>query len=144
MARRTRTVWRWRAGLLALAALATVWHLWPESPYRAAVRDIAAAQGEFRRRGLAPGGAARYGTLDELVAAGLLPPGIGSLAQAAPAADAPTERWWAVAGPSHPLHGRFYYTDQSGAVYASWEPIAPRLDRATGTPPAGLRLVERP
>ena len=143
MARGTRAAKRWWAGLLALVALAAVWYFWPESPYRAAVRDIAAAQAEFRRRGLAPGGAARYGTLDELVAAGLLPPGIGSRAETAPAADAPAERWWAVAGPSHPT-SRFYYTDQSGAVYTSWQPIAFRIDRATGTPPAGLRLVERP
>ncbi len=144
MVRGTRVVGRWRAGLLALAVLVAIWYFWMESPYRAAVRDIAVAQGEFHRRGLAAGGEAPYGTLKELTVAGLLPPGLGWCAETAPASAAPAERWWAAAGPSHPLTGRFYFTDQSGAVYTDLEPIAPRVDRATATPPTGLRLVGRP
>jgi hypothetical protein len=128
---------RW-VGLLAVVAVAALWYFWSESPFRAAVRDIAAAQAAYHRQ------SGRYGSLDELTAVGLLPPGLGWCAETAPAADAPADRWWAAAGPSHPLTGRFYYADQSGAVYASWEPIAPRVDRAAGGVPAGLRLVERP
>ena len=143
MARGNHWAGRWRAGLVALAALVAVSYLlYRESPYLVAVREIAVAQEEYRRRSLAPGGTARYGTRDELIAAGLLRP--ASWAESSPAEDAPSERWWAVAGPSHPLTGRFYYTDQSGVVYRSWHPIAPRIDRTTGTPPAGLELVERP
>ena len=118
--------------------------LWPESPYRASVGNIATAQAEFHRRGLAPDGAPRYGTLAELTAAGLLRPNDTAGAETAPAEDAPAERWWAAAGPPHPLTGRFYFADQSGVVRVSWEPIVPRLDRATGAPPARLGVVGRP
>lgn len=94
------------------------------------LREIARAQDQLQRFDLDGDGRREFGTLRELVALGLVDPGLGDgreggyRFEVSPGSAAPELLWCATAFPEDPAGGLHFFTDHSGDIRFAREPFA--------------------